>query len=218
MGEILTRSRIQSVGEEIANAISHGVGMLAAIAVTPFLIIKAIPLGAAAITGAAIFGATMIILYASSAIYHSLPHSRAKRIFQIFDHSAIFLLIAGTYTPFTLSVLEGAWGWTMFGIIWGLAALGVVMKSIHTKGTSKLSIALYLAMGWLAVFAVRPLYYSMPAWGLFWILAGGIMYSAGVAFFAYDHKVKYNHLIWHLFVLAGTSCHVVAVIEFALNK
>jgi hemolysin III len=218
MGEILTRSRIQSVGEEIANAISHGVGMLAAIAITPLLIIKAIPLGAGAITGAAIFGATMIILYASSAIYHSLPHSRAKRIFQIFDHSAIFLLIAGTYTPFTLSVLEGAWGWTMFGIIWGLAALGVVMKSIHTNGTSKLSIALYLAMGWLAVFAVRPLYYSMPAWGLFWILAGGIMYSAGVAFFAYDHKVKYNHLIWHLFVLAGTSCHVVAVIEFALNK
>lgn len=192
--------------------------MLAAIAITPFLIIKAIPLGAGAVTGAAIFGATMIILYASSAIYHSLPHSRAKKIFQILDHAAIFLLIAGTYTPFTLSVLQGAWGWTLFGLIWGLAVVGVIMKVIHTDGTSKLSIALYLAMGWLAVFAVRPLYYSMPAWGLFWILAGGIMYSAGVAFFAYDHKGKYNHFIWHLFVLAGTTCHVIAVICFAFDK
>ncbi|MEI9917520.1 MAG: hemolysin III family protein [Bacteroidota bacterium] len=218
MSEIISRSRIQSVGEEIANAISHGVGMLAAIAITPFLIIKAIPLGAGATTGAAIFGATMIILYGSSAIYHSLPHSRAKRIFQIFDHSAIFLLIAGTYTPFTLSVLQGAWGWTLFGVIWGLALLGVILKTIHTNGTSKLSIALYLAMGWLAVFAVKPLYNSMPAWGLFWILAGGVMYTAGVAFFAYDHRSRFNHFIWHLFVLAGTSCHVVAVINFAFHK
>jgi len=217
MSEALTR-RIQSGGEEIANAISHGVGMLAAIVITPFLIIKAIPLGAAAVTGAAIFGATMIILYASSAIYHSLPHCKAKKIFQILDHAAIFLLIAGTYTPFTLSVLQGAWGWTLFGIIWGLAVAGVVMKAIHTNGTSNLSIALYLAMGWLAVFAVRPLYYSMPAWGLFWILAGGVMYSAGVGFFAYDHKGKYNHFIWHLFTLAGTSCHVIAVIAYAFNK
>lgn len=217
MSDVLTR-RIQSVGEEIANAISHGVGMLAAIAITPFLIIRALPLGAGAVTGAAIFGATMIILYASSAIYHSLPHSRAKKIFQILDHAAIFLLIAGTYTPFTLSVLQGLWGWTLFGIIWGLAILGVVLKTIHTDGTSKLSIALYLAMGWLAVFAVRPLYDSLPFWGLFWILAGGVMYTAGVGFFAYDHKSKYNHFIWHLFVLAGTSCHVVAVIVYAFHK
>ncbi|HEX8059742.1 MAG TPA: hemolysin III family protein [Cyclobacteriaceae bacterium] len=217
MSQVLS-NRIQSVREEIANAISHGVGMLAAIAITPFLVLKAMPLGASAVTGAAIFGATMIILYASSAIYHSLPHCKAKKIFQILDHAAIFLLIAGTYTPFTLSVLQGAWGWTLFGIIWGLAVLGVVMKTIHTNGTSRLSIALYLAMGWLAVFAVKPLYDSMPAWGLFWILAGGVMYSAGVGFFAYDHKGKYNHFIWHLFVLAGTTCHVIAVIAYALDK
>jgi len=191
--------------------------MVGAIAITPFLIMRALPLGAGAITGVSIFGASMIILYASSAMYHSLPQSRAKRIFQIFDHSAIFLLIAGTYTPFTLSVLQGAWGWTLFGVIWGLAVLGVILKTIHTNGTSKLSIALYLAMGWLAVFAVRPLYYSMPAWGLFWILAGGVMYTGGVIFFAYDHKKKFNHLIWHLFVLGGTACHVVAVLEFALR-
>lgn len=218
MKEILNTRRLQTVGEEIANSISHGVGVLAAIAITPFLILKAIPLGAGAITGAAIFSASMIILYAASAIYHSLPQCKAKKIFQILDHAAIFLLIAGTYTPFTLSVLQGTWGWTLFGLVWGLAAIGVIMKVIYTDGTSNLSIALYLAMGWLAVFAVKPLYYSMPAWGLFWILAGGVMYTAGVLFFAYDHKVKYNHFIWHLFVLAGTSCHVVAVIMFALRS
>ena len=212
MNDILNRRRVQTVGEEIANAISHGLGMIAAMLVTPFLIIKAIPLGAGAITGAAIFGASMIVLYASSAIYHSLPQCRAKKIFQVFDHAAIFLLIAGTYTPFTLSALQGAWGWTLFGIIWGLAIVGVVLKTIYTDGTSKLSIALYLAMGWLAVFAVRPLYYSMSATGLFWILAGGVLYTAGVAFFAFDHKKKFNHFIWHLFVLGGTASHVIAVI------
>jgi len=217
MGEIVSRSRLQTVGEEIANSISHGVGMVAAIAITPFLVIKALPHGAGAITGAAIFGATMIILYAASAIYHSLPQCRAKKIFQMLDHAAIFLLIAGTYTPFTLSVLQGAWGWTLFGVIWGLALAGVILKVIYSNGTSKLSIALYLAMGWLAVFAVKPLYHSMPAAGLFWILAGGVMYTGGVIFFAYDHVKKYNHLIWHLFVLAGTTCHVVAVIQYAFQ-
>jgi hemolysin III len=217
-GELTNYRRIQTLGEEIANAISHGVGVLAAIAITPFLILRAIPLGAGAITGASIFGASMIVLYASSAIYHSLPHCRAKHIFQIFDHSAIFLLIAGTYTPFTLSVLSGAWGWTLFGVIWGLAVAGIILKTIHTEGTSKLSIALYLAMGWLAVFAVQPLYNSMPVGGLFWILAGGIMYSGGVLFFAYDHRKKFNHFIWHLFVLAGTACHVVAVFQYALKN
>lgn len=217
MSELVSRSRLQTVGEEVANAISHGVGTLGAIAITPFLIIKALPLGAGAITGVAIFCASMIVLYASSAIYHSLPHSKAKRLFQIFDHSAIFLLIAGTYTPFTLSVLQGAWGWTLFGLIWGLALVGVVLKTIHTNGTSKLSIAMYLAMGWLAIFAVRPLYYTLPGWGLFWILAGGVMYTGGVIFFAYDHRKKYNHFIWHLFVLAGTACHVIAVLCYALR-
>lgn len=216
-GDLTNYRRIQTLGEEIANAVSHGIGVIAAIAITPFLILQAIPLGAGAITGASIFGASMIILYTASAIYHSLPHCRAKRIFQIFDHAAIFLLIAGTYTPFTLSVMDGAWGWTLFGIIWGLALLGVVLKTIHTNGTSKLSIALYLGMGWLAVVAVQPLYESMPVAGLMWILAGGVMYTGGVFFFAYDHRKKFNHLIWHLFVLAGTACHVIAVF-YALKK
>ncbi len=216
MDESISWSRQQTLGEEIANSISHGVGVLAAIAVTPFLIVKAIPLGVAATTGASIFGVTMIVLYLASTLYHAFPHSKTKRVFRIFDHSAIFLLIAGTYTPFTLSVLPDTWGWMLLGIIWILAVAGVVLKSVRNVGTSKLSIALYLGMGWLAVLAAKPLYEALPAWGIFWLLAGGVMYSVGVLFFAYDHRVRYNHFIWHLFVMAGTSCHVVAVLGYTL--
>lgn len=214
MSNTIDFKRPQSLGEEIANSISHGIGFLAALAITPILIIAAIPSGAAAIVGASIFGATMIILYLSSALYHAFPHSRTKRVFQIFDHSAIFLLIAGTYTPFTLSVLEGAWGWTIFIIVWTLAVLGVVLKSVGGAGTNKLSIALYLGMGWMAVLAVQPLWNSLPGWGIFWLVAGGVMYTAGVIFFVYDHRIRYNHFVWHLFVLAGTVCHVVAILRY----
>lgn len=206
--------RDQTLGEEIANSISHGVGFLGAVAVTPILIIGAIPSGAAAIVGASIFGTTMMLLYLSSTLYHAFPQSRTKRVFKIFDHGAIFLLIAGTYTPFTLGILQGTWGWTLFGIVWTLAILGVVLKSTAGAGSGKLSTALYLAMGWLAILAVKPLWLNMPAWGLFWLLAGGLMYSAGVIFFVAE-RLKYSHFIWHLFVLAGTACHVVAVHGYA---
>ena len=207
--------RHQSIGEEIANSISHGVGTLLALGATPILILAAIPSGAVAIIGASVFGASMVILYLSSTLYHAFPHSRTKRIFQVLDHSSIFLLIAGTYTPFTLSVLQGAWGWTLFGIVWGLAIFGIVLKSIGGAGTSRLSIALYLGMGWLAVAAVKPLWSTLSGWGLFWLLMGGIMYSGGVLFFAYDHRIRYGHFIWHLFVLAGTISHVVAILGYA---
>lgn len=206
--------RDQTLGEEIANSISHGVGFLAAVAVTPVLIVKALPAGAASIVGASIFGATMMVLYLASTLYHAFPQSRTKRVFKIFDHGAIFLLIAGTYTPFTLGVLQGTWGWTLFGIVWSLAILGVVLKSTAGAGSGKLSTALYLAMGWLAVLAVKPLWLNMPAWGLIWLLAGGVMYSAGVLFFMAD-KIRYTHFVWHLFVLAGTACHVIAVLGYA---
>jgi hemolysin III len=206
--------RHQSFNEEIANSVSHGVGTLLAIGATPILILAAIPSGAVATTGASVFGASMIILYLSSTLYHAFPHSRTKRVFQVLDHSSIFLLIAGTYTPFTLSVLQGAWGWTLFGIVWGLAIFGIVLKSIGGAGTSRLSIALYLGMGWLAVAAVKPLWSTLSGWGLFWLLMGGIMYSGGVIFFAYDHRVRYAHFIWHLFVLAGTISHVVAILGY----
>lgn len=204
----------QTLGEEIANSISHGIGFLGAVAVTPFLIIAAAEHDAAAIVGSAIFGATMIILYLVSTLYHAFPENRAKRLFKIFDHGAIFLLIAGTYTPFTLGVLRGAWGWTLFGIVWGLALFGVLLKSIGGANSGKISTALYLAMGWIAVLAAKPLWLNMPAWGLFWLIAGGVMYSGGVIFFVAD-RIRYSHFIWHLFVLAGTACHVVAVMLYS---
>ena len=214
MSQTANMKRDQTLGEEIANSISHGVGFLAAVAVTPVLIVKALPAGAASIVGASIFGATMMVLYLASTLYHAFPQSRTKRVFKIFDHGAIFLLIAGTYTPFTLGVLQGTWGWTLFGIVWSLAILGVVLKSTAGAGSGKLSTALYLAMGWLAVLAVKPLWLNMPAWGLIWLLAGGVMYSAGVLFFMAD-KIRYTHFVWHLFVLAGTACHVLAVLGYA---
>jgi len=214
MSEAIKAERHQTLGEEIANAISHGIGFLGALAVTPILIINAIPSGAAAIVGVSVFGTTMMLLYLASTLYHAFPHSRTKRVFKIFDHGAIFLLIAGTYTPFTLGILYGPWGWTLFGIVWGLAILGVVIKSTAGASSGKISTALYLAMGWLAVLAIKPLWLNMEAWGLFWLMAGGLMYSAGVFFFVME-RIRYSHFVWHIFVLAGTACHVVAVIGYA---
>jgi hemolysin III len=211
---VATLKREQTLGEEIANSVSHGVGFLGAVAITPILIIAAQRTGTAAIVGASIFGATMMVLYLASTLYHAFPQSRTKRVFKILDHGAIFLLIAGTYTPFTLGILKGTWGWLLFGIVWGLAILGVVLKSVGGAKTGKLSTGLYLAMGWLAVLAVKPLWQSMPGWGLFWLLAGGLMYSTGVLFFVAD-RIRYSHFIWHLFVMAGTSCHVVTVLLYA---
>ena len=214
MIQSLKVERHQTLGEEIANSISHGIGFLGAMAVTPIMIITAIPSGAAAIVGVSVFGATMMVLYLASTLYHAFPQSRTKRVFKIFDHGAIFLLIAGTYTPFTLGILYGPWGWTLFGIVWSLAILGVVLKSTAGASSGKLSTALYLAMGWLAVLAIKPLWLNMPAWGLFWLLAGGLMYSAGVFFFVME-RIRYSHFIWHIFVLAGTACHVVAVLGYS---
>ena len=206
--------RDQTLGEEIANSVSHGVGFLGAVAVTPILIVKSITYGAAAVVGAGVFGGTMIVLYLASTLYHAFPHSRTKRVFNILDHAAIFLLIAGTYTPFTLGVLRGAWGWSLFGIVWAIAILGVVIKSVAGAASGKLSTSLYLAMGWLAVVAAKPFWENIPAWGLSWLLAGGVMYSAGVLFFI-ANKMRYGHFIWHLFVMTGTACHVVAVMKYS---
>lgn len=203
----------QSLGEEIANSISHGAGALGGIAVSPFLILEAIPFGTAAVVGSSIFAFTIIILYLSSTLYHAFPVSRTKKLFQIFDHSAIYLLIAGTYTPFTLGVLKGPWGWTMFGLMWSFALFGIVVKSIVGARNSKLSTFLYVAMGWMGLLAIKPLWDNMEGWGLLWLLAGGLFYSVGVLF--YSLKNKYMHFIWHLFVLAGTASHVVAVMKYA---
>ena len=212
--ESTDRHRPQNVGEEIANSVSHGIGFLGAVATIPVLVIGARNDGAAAVVGAAIFGATMALLYLTSTLYHAVRPNRAKRIFQILDHSAIYLLIAGTYTPFTLGVLRGGWGWTLFGVIWGLAVIGIFLKSVRGIRYPRLSTAVYIAMGWLVIVAAKPLLDTVPGWGLFWLVAGGVAYTAGVAFYA-SRRMRYAHFVWHLFVLAGSACHFVAVLRYA---
>ena len=167
--------RVQSRGEEIANSLSHGLGLGAALVATPFLIQHAVRQDDAwFIVGASIFAATMVLLYLASTLYHALPAGRAKRVFRIIEHSAIFLLIAGTYTPFTLGVLRGAWGWTLFGLVWGLAMLGVLLKALNRMAHPFLSTGLYLLMGWLIVIAAQPLSARLPTSGLLWLIAGGL--------------------------------------------
>ena len=207
--------REQSQGEEIANSISHGIGLVAALIGTPYLIVHAARHGDAGfIVGSSLFSATVILLYLASTLYHALPIGRAKRVFRVIEHSAIFLLIAGTYTPFTLGVLRGAWGWTLFGVVWGLAAAGVALKAFDKASHPILSTGLYLLMGWVVVIAVDPLLARVPTAGLLWLIAGGLSYTVGVAFFATDSRLQYGHLIWHLFVMAGTACHYFAVLWY----
>ena len=211
----MSRERAQSPGEELANSVSHGVGLLAAIAAAPVLVHSAVRHGGVArITGASVFAATMVLLYLTSTIYHALPRNRAKRVFQVLDHAAIFLMIAGTYTPFTLGVLHGTWGWTLFGLVWGLALAGVVLTTAGGVRYPKLTVGLYLAMGWLILIAIKPLWLRMPSEGLIWLFAGGIAYTAGVVFYA-AKRLRYCHFVWHLFVIAGTGCHFITVLRFA---
>jgi len=210
------RARHQSLGEEIANSVSHGLGFLATLAMTPFLVIAAVQRGGASeIVGASVFAGSMAVLYLASTLYHALPRNKAKRLFRIIDHSAIFLLIAGTYTPFTLGALRGAWGWTLLGIVWSLAALGIVVKSVGGIRYPRLSTALYVGMGWLALVAIRPLWQHVPVEGWVWLLAGGLAYTGGIVFYAADRRVRYGHFVWHLFVLMGSACHAVAVLWYS---
>lgn len=208
--------RARSHGEEIANSLSHGFGLAAAVVATPFLILHAVRQGDAwFIVGASVFAATMVLLYLASTLYHALPAGRAKGVFRVIEHSAIFLLIAGTYTPFTLGVLRGAWGWSLLGLVWGIAVIGVVLKALNRMAHPILTTGLYLLMGWLIVVAAQPLSDRVPASGLLWLVAGGLAYTLGVIFFAFDSRVRYGHFIWHLFVMAGTACHYFAVLGYA---
>jgi len=208
--------RAQTRGEEIANAVSHGMGALAAAAVTPLLIVSAVRRGGAAdIVGGAVFGAAMAILYLTSTLYHALPAGTAKGWFRRLDHSAIYLLIAGTYTPFTLGVLGGGWGWSLFGVVWGLAAVGVVVNLAAGVRWPVASTALYVAMGWLVLIAIRPLVANVPGPGVALLVAGGLAYTLGIAFYAAP-RIRYAHLVWHLFVLAGTTLHFFAVLRYAV--
>ena len=208
--------RKQSHAEEIANSISHGVGLITVLVGVPILIVHAAQRGDAAfIAGTSLFSATLLLLYLASTLYHALPAGKAKRVFRVLDHSSIFLLIAGTYAPFTLGVLRGAWGWTLFGIVWGLAVAGVAIKAYGKASHPIFSTGLYLLMGWIVVVAADPLFAKVPTAGLLWLLAGGLSYTVGVAFYATDSRLRHGHLIWHLFVIAGTACHYFAVLWHA---
>lgn len=208
--------RDQSRQEEIANSISHGIGLIAAGIATPFLILQALQHGDTGfIIGASVFATTMVLLYLASTIDHALPPGRNKRVFRVVEHSAIFLLIAGTYTPFTLGVLRGHQGLTLLALIWSLAAAGVALKVLNKMTHPVISTGLYLLMGWLILLAVNPLTTPLPTPALQWLLAGGAAYTIGVAFFALGSQLPYGHFIWHLFVMAGTTCHYFAVLWYA---
>lgn len=209
------QERAQSLGEEVANSVSHGIGLLAALAAFPVLVTSALRRGSAMeIAGASVFATTVVLLYFTSTLFHAFPQSRAKRVFQILDHSAIYFLIAGTYTPFTLGVLHGTWGWILFGLVWGMALVGTLLKALGGVRYNTLSTLVYIAMGWLVVIAADVVWALVPGWGIFWLFAGGIAYTAGAAFFLAE-RIRYFHFVWHLFVIAGTACHVVAVLWYA---
>jgi len=207
--------RPQSLGEEIANSVSHGVALLAAIVGAPFLIVAARDFGAAHIVGVSVFAATMILLYLTSTLYHALRPGRLKSLFRKLDHGAIYVFIAGSYTPFALGALGGPWGWTLFGVVWALAVAGIVLKACNLLSHRWLSTGLYLVMGWLVLFAAVPLAQRVPLPGIELLVGGGVAYTAGIVFFMLDSRLRYAHAIWHGFVAAGTSLHFFAVLNYA---
>lgn len=207
-----------SAREEIANSISHGLGAVLSIAGLSVLVSMAAMNGDAwRIVGVTVYGVTLVALYLSSTLYHSFPWPRVKRIFRYFDHAAICLLIAGTYTPFTLVNMRGFWGWTIFGLIWTMAIAGILVKVLGRGRLLPVSVTLYLAMGWLVLIALRPAIEAIDPAGIRWLLIGGLAYTVGVLFFVW-HKLPFNHAIWHLFVLAGSICHFFAVLFYAFSE
>jgi len=208
----------QGPAAELANSLTHGLGVvLSATALIVMVFTASVHGTARHIVGAAIFGSALVLLYTMSTLYHACRGPRLKRVFKILDHTAIYLLIAGTYTPFCLTTLRGAWGWSMFGVIWGLAALGVGFKAVFTGRFEALSTAIYLAMGWIVMIAARPLWLHLPRPGMYWLMAGGLFYSLGVVFYSWK-RLKFHHAIWHLFVLGGSLSHVAAVLGYVIPR
>lgn len=208
---ITPADRPYSIGEEIAHSVTHGVGFLLALAATAVMVTVAAWRGNAwHVTSCAIYGATLSLLFLSSTLYHGLTSSRAKRVFKVLDHSAIYLLIAGTYTPFLLISLHGPWGWSLFGVIWGLALAGVGFKVFFAGRFNLLSTLIYIGMGWIVVIAIYPLWHSLSMGGLYWLVLGGVLYTGGTVFYL-KHHVPYHHAVWHGFVLAGSICHFFSI-------
>lgn len=208
-----TRSLLcQSVPEEATNSILHGIGALLSVAGLAVLVVQALLHGDSwMVAGCGVFGASLVLLYATSCLYHAFSTPRLKRVFQVLDHGFIFILIAGTYTPFVLGPLRGPLGWTLFGLVWALAAGGIVMKALLLPRFEKSTSLLYLLMGWLICLALPQLLQQVPAPGVTWLVAGGVAYTVGVLFFVLE-KVRFFHAIWHVFVLAGSVSHFFAVL------
>jgi hemolysin III len=205
-----------SRGEEIAHAITHGVGALASVAALVVMVVLAAQRGdARLIVAVSIFGSSMVILFTASTLYHALTVKRAKDVFELMDHGAIYLLIAGSFTPFALVVLDGGWGWSSFGTVWGLAILGIIYEVVLRRPWKWLSLLFYLGLGWLMVIPAKPLAAALPANALWLIGAGGVAYTGGAVFYAW-RGFRYHHALWHLFVLAGTTLHCVSVFKYVI--
>jgi hemolysin III len=201
---------------ELFNSITHVIGTVLAVIGTSVLLTAAVFRGADArqLAALTVYGVMMIVLYVSSTLYHSLRNPKAKKVFHVFDHCAIYLLIAGTYTPFTLIALRGVWGWSLFGIVWALAAAGVTKDVLLHGRYRALSVVLYVLMGWLVVAAFGPLKEALPMAGIWWVVAGGLVYTAGILFFALSKRVAHMHGMWHLCVMGGSFCHYMAVFRY----
>jgi hemolysin III len=196
------------------NSITHLLGAIFALLGLVGLVVRAAGAGDPwKIISFSIYGGTLLALYSASALYHSVQGS-SKKVLQKCDHSTIYLLIAGSYTPFTLVTLRGVWGWSLFGVVWGLAVAGILQDLLFANRKAVLSVAIYLLMGWICLFVIRPLSQALPRAGLIWLVAGGLFYTIGVVFFALDKRLKHGHGIWHLFVLAGSICHYVAIFQY----
>ena len=216
MATSIKASRRYAAGEEIASSLTHGIGAGLSVAALVILVSGSAMGGDPwRVVSFSIFGACLVLLYLSSMFYHAFRAPRLKRIFRVFDHIAIFLLIAGSYTPVTLVSLGGGWGWTLFGLIWGLAVFGILLEVFFMDRFRWLTVGVYLGMGWLVVIAVKPLVEALPVGALVWLAAGGLSYTGGVAFYLWK-GLPYNHAIWHLFVMGGSACHFFAFLLYVL--
>lgn len=207
--------RPRTHGEEIASSLSHAAGLLAGLVATPYLVSEATRHGdTQSVVCVGVFLVSLILLYFSSTLYHAFPEGRKKHFFEVLDNCAVFLLIGGTYTPLTLGFLRGTWGWSLFGLVWAMAGVGIYLATFGRLRYPVASVVLCLAMGWLSLFALREFAIRMPRTGVLLIVAGGVAYTTGVVFWA-AHRMRYSHLVWHLFVLVGTTCHFVVIYLYA---